>query len=230
MRQKLTLCTYVGGFAMTLFLVAAWPLWHMFPPPNADISAADWAAFFVEHHASILVGCIVEMFASSLVFIWVGALTTMLRQIEGKHTALSDAVLMIWTAGWMTLILVLIFFLAAAYRPDAEPQIVRALSDLGILMLIFPTVMGLIQFGLPGIIIICDKSAQPIFPRWLGYVCLWVALLSIPSAMIAIFQIGPFSWNGIIGFWIPIAAFGVAFSSLMWAMLRAAAKHPAFAD
>jgi hypothetical protein len=228
MSRKLTVCTYIGAVGMTLLLVAAWPLWHMLPPPNGDMTAAEWGAFYADHHTGVLVGSMVEMVAVSLIFIWAGTWTTMLRQVEGKHTPLTDSLLMLWAAGWMTLICVLIDFLAAAYRPDADAQIVRALSDMGILMLIFPTVMGLTQFGVPGFIILGDRSAQPIFPRWLGYINLWVALLSVPSAMIALFQAGPFSWNGAVGFWLPMAAFAVAFSCTMWAMLRAA-KHPAFA-
>jgi hypothetical protein len=135
---------------------------------------------------------------------------------------------MTWAAGMMTLICALIFFLAAAYRPDADAQIVRALSDMGIFLLVFPGLMGITQWGIPGFIILADKNPEPIFPRWLGYLSLWVALLSVPAVAIALFQTGPFSWNGMVGFWIPVAAFGVAVSCFMWAMLRAA-KRPPFA-
>jgi hypothetical protein len=214
---------------MTLMFIAIWPLWHVLPPPAANLSPVDFAAFFREHHTGVLVGCIVQLFAISLALIWVGALATMLRQIEGKHTPLTDAYFMLWTAGMTTLICAVIFFLSAAYRVEVDPQVVRALSDMGILMFVFPGAMGVTAWGVPGFIILGDKSAQPIFPRWLGYLSLWVALLSIPSVTIAVFQVGPFSWNGFIGFWVPVAAFGAAVGCFMWAMFRAA-DHPAFAD
>jgi hypothetical protein len=214
---------------MTLMFIAAWPLWHLFPPPAANMSAEAFAAFFLEHHTGMLVGSIVQMFACSLVYVWVGALTTMLREVEGKHTPLTDTFIMIWTAGMVTLICALIYFLSAAYRPDASPQLVRAMSDMGIFMFVFPGAMGIVQWGIPGFIILGDKRAQPVFPRWLGYLGLWVAALSVPAVMIAMFQTGPFSWNGIIGFWLPVAAFGVAVSCFTWAMLRGS-THPAFAD
>jgi len=38
--------------------------------------------------------------------------------------------------------------------------------------------------------------------------------------MVICFKTGPFAWNGIIAFWIPLAIFGTWFFVMAWVMLR----------
>jgi hypothetical protein len=39
-------------------------------------------------------------------------------------------------------------------------------------------------------------------PRWVGFANIWIAILFLPGALLPFFHSGPFSWNGIIGFWL----------------------------
>ena len=92
-------------------------------------------------------------------------------------------------------------------------------------MLVIPGLVGMVQYGVTGIIILLDKRDAPILPRWVGYVSIWVGLLSLPGVLIPFFKSGPFAWNGILAFWLPAILFGIMLNILTWAMLRAA-KHP----
>ncbi|MHB8691243.1 MAG: hypothetical protein ACYDHH_08350 [Solirubrobacteraceae bacterium] len=65
------------------------------------------------------------------------------------------------------------------------------------------------QWLATAIVILQDKRAEPIFPRWAGYLNLWVALGSIPSTLLQFVHRGPFAWNGIFSFWFGAAAFGI---------------------
>src|SRR3546814_17308303 len=49
-----------------------------------------------------------------------------------------------------------------------------------------------------------DGSEQPLFPRWIAYYNIWLSISFIPTGLVAFFKVGPFTWHGVIGFWIPI--------------------------
>jgi hypothetical protein len=87
------------------------------------------------------------------------------------------------------------------------------------LILPWPPIFG--QLGALIVAIFHDRSAAAVFPRWLGFFNLWVALLLLPASMIIFFKTGPFAWTGVIGFWIPAAVFGVWYIVMTVVLLRA---------
>ena len=48
-----------------------------------------------------------------------------------------------------------------------------------------------------------DKTDPTTFPRWYGYLNLWVATLSLPGCLVVVFNDGPLAWNGVFAFYIP---------------------------
>ena len=44
---------------------------------------------------------------------------------------------------------------------------------------------------------------------WYGFYNFWVAVLILPAGVICLFKAGPFAWNGILGFWLPLVDFGI---------------------
>ena len=53
------------------------------------------------------------------------------------------------------------------------------------------------------------RIAETVFPRWLGYFSLWAAALEVFSALSVFFYEGPFSYNGLVTFWVPGVSFFV---------------------
>ena len=70
-----------------------------------------------------------------------------------------------------------------------------------------------------GFAILGDQRTHPIFPRWLGFFNLWVAVLFIPRGLLTFFKTGPFAWNGLFVWWIPFLVF-FTWYLLMFYMLR----------
>jgi hypothetical protein len=47
----------------------------------------------------------------------------------------------------------------------------------------------------------------PIYPRWVGYVCLGSAISYLPAVVMVFFHSGPFAWTGLIALYIPASMF-----------------------
>src|SRR5262249_42242061 len=64
-----------------------------------------------------------------------------------------------------------------------------------------------LQVTVFGVAILLDRRKRPVFPRWLGYYNLWVALMFLPGTFNVFYQSGPLSRNGIIASYIPLTVF-----------------------
>jgi hypothetical protein len=64
-----------------------------------------------------------------------------------------------------------------------------------------------LQVSVFGVAILLDRRERPVFPRWLGYYNLWVALMFLPGTFNVFYQSGPLSRNGIIAWYIPLIVF-----------------------
>lgn len=72
-----------------------------------------------------------------------------------------------------------------------------------------------------GVATLRDAREHPVFPRWFGYLNLWVAFAFLPGPFIIFFHTGAFAWNGFAAFWIPASVFGVWFGSWFLALRNA---------
>jgi hypothetical protein len=109
---------------------------------------------------------------------------------------------------------------AILFRPTRDPQLILLLNDLAWLPFIGLFMPAMVQGIAIALAIFKDKE-EKVFPRWLGYFNVWVALLFIPDILIYSFKTGPFAWNGLIGFWLALSIFGVWFF-VMFPYLRRA--------
>ena len=118
-----------------------------------------------------------------------------------------------------------------AYRPDTDPQLIRFMNDYSwlVFVMMYPTyVVALISMALAGFM---DKRATPIYPRWFCYFTLWVAFAGIGGGFATFFKTGPFAWDGLFGFWTPVAMYLlwllVLFPLLLKLVKRAALENTA---
>jgi hypothetical protein len=229
MNRKIQFCAWMSQPSMLLMFISLWPLLHLFPPPPPLSSPAEIAERVETYRSYILMGGVLLTFALCLLFVFVGGLVACLKRMEGRMHPFTDAFIMLSALGYTTFFMVALFMIEAAYRPEASLEIVRTMTDLGIILLVFAAAPGFVMFLLAGLVVLGDKNPQPIFPRWTGYLSIWVAVLSIPGCMVAFFKTGPFAWNGILAFWMPAIVFGILIMVFWWAMLKAA-KHPALQD
>jgi hypothetical protein len=113
------------------------------------------------------------------------------------------------------------WWLIAAFRPDRPPEITQMLDDtawlqwVGGLTIYYPAVLTV------AVAAFLDKSKEPAFPRWFGYLSFWMAIVLLPGQAIFLFKTGVFAWNGLFSFWLAFAAFGAWFPIAFWLLRRA---------
>jgi hypothetical protein len=229
MKLKLQICAWSGVVGMILIFAAMWPLWHMLPPISPLLTMSETADHYRQYSMGILVGAVIQMTGVCLLVVFSGGLIACMKTIEGRFSPFTYGFVLLTSLVYFTVFVPGVIFSCLAYRPDWPDEVVRILSDLALIIYVWPGVLGTIAFLLPGLIILGDRRPQPVFPRWIGYLTLWVAILLAPGNAVTFFKSGPFAWNGLIAFWIPAVAFGGLINVLAWAMIRAN-THPAIAE
>ena len=78
---------------------------------------------------------------------------------------------------------------------------------------------------------VAHRSERPLFPRWVGYVDLAVAVAYAGGAPAIFVKTGAFGWDGLLSLWVPFAGFsvwlGVTFFSCVKAVDGPAVAAPA---
>ncbi len=95
------------------------------------------------------------------------------------------------------------------------------LNDLSWIFAVLPWPPAFMQNIAIAAAILTDKSANPIFPRWVAYMNIWVSLAYIPGGLLPFFKSGPFAWNGILVFWLAGSVFIIWFVAMTVMLLKA---------
>ena len=97
---------------------------------------------------------------------------------------------------------------AMAYRVDAlDPATTQLLYDIILFLFLIPWPPFMLWQFITGFAILSSTNTETVFARWTGYFSLWAGALELFSAMCVFFYTGPFSYNGLVTFWVPGASF-----------------------
>jgi hypothetical protein len=187
----------------------ALPLANLLPPPSPGLPPARFAHELIGNRTEFRLGLILGLVACPLYAFVCAAVTVQLKRIEGRYSPFAYAQLGLGVLAVLEVLFPFMFLLAAAYRPERSAAQIQLLSDIALLPFVGAWMTVVFQWLATAIVILQDKRAEPIFPRWAGYLNLWVALGSIPSTLLQFVHRGPFAWNGIFSFWFGAAAFGI---------------------
>jgi len=217
-----------SGVAYLVTLLVGWVLIAGFlPPPSPAEPAARIAAVFAHDTVRIRIGMVLTMFAAMLMIPVTAAAAKALASVEGGPGVLSYSALLGGAGNMCLTFYPATFWLWAAYRPDRGDELIYLINDLAWLQFVGGFT---IFFGLPLAMIAAafmDQRPDPVFPRWTGYLNIWVLVLCLPDQLLFFFHSGPFAWNGLFALYIPLVAFFAWMSTTVWVLLRAARRTPA---
>jgi hypothetical protein len=198
-----------SGFAFEVLFTVFWACFgHNLPPASPSLSAQQLAAHFVLHHNAILFGNSVAALVAVLWIPWTAQLTVVMWRIEGSSPVLTIIQLIGGALTAWVLIFCPAIWAVAAFRRAADPNIVRALNDLGFILFNVTYAVTSVQAIASGLVGLADNSARPLFPRWVCYWAIFAGISFVPLTAMPFFKTGPLAWNGAISFW---TLFGIYF-------------------
>ena len=209
----MTMILFFGGFAG----MARWV-----PPLDPALTADAVAQHYSDNSVSIRVGMVMVLFGATAYLPWTMVLTEYVRKVEGKSIFRSGLQFAGGVMSQLTFFIPSFLWAVAAYRPERDAMVVQGISDIGWLLFITATPPFMLQYSTLAIAIFADKRANPGFPRWAAYLQILIALSFVPASLALFFKAGPFAWNGIFVWWIPLTVFFAWFlvmTILAWRMV-----------
>ena len=208
MEQRVQRVLIWTGPAMVLLWLGAFVFIAGFIPPSAPSDTATEVVLrYTRDHNAIKLGMVISMLGSALLVPWAVAISGQLRRIDGAK-ALADVQMVSCALLSLEFITPIGVWMAAAFRyDDRAPDVTQALHDLGWILFVTVIWSMWIQLLAIGAAILIDRSPEPVLPRWLGYLQIWVAILVLPAGIVLFFKNGPFAWNGLVGIYLPLVAY-----------------------
>jgi hypothetical protein len=119
----------------------------------------------------------------------------------------------------------------AAFNPGRPAEVTALMHEFANLMLVTTDQYFIFQMiPITWISLRQAQDAQSPFPRWFGYLNLWIALMFELGAIGFIPKTGPFAWNGLFVFWSPLTLFGVWIGTSSWLLFRALRRQEAHGE
>lgn len=205
-------CVWLVGYA----IFARW-----IPPLSPDMTPRETADHYSEHAGAIRVGMVFMTLGSVLYLPWTALLAQIIRQVERSSRILSWTQLTSGVVAALSFMIPAYIWAAISFRPHRSPQVAQTLSDLGWLMFITAIGPFILQYATLAIAIFIDDRDAPAFPRWVGYLQVWVSLSFVPAVLAFFVKTGPFAWNGLMVWWIPLGTFSAWFAILVFYVRRA---------
>jgi hypothetical protein len=219
--------TWTGPAMLVLWVVSFIVLAGFIPPPRPLKTPTEVVAMYRDHTTLIRLGLVITMFASALLVPFAAVISAQLRRIAAARSTLPGTQLASAALLSLEFIIPLMVWQTAAYRLDGDSaRLIQMLNDMGWIMFVGVISSAVVQFASIGFAILVDERRETVFPRWAGYFNLWVALLVSPAGIIVFFKHGPFAWNGLISFFLPLAAFAI-WMAVMFVLLRRAIAQEA---
>ena len=196
------LCAWSVVAYLVLFGIFWGVLGHNIPPYSAAYPLEDLVAHYQANTWKLRIGYSVAMAAAVLYMTWTVGVFGIMRQMEQRGYMLSYLQLM---GGSLTCLVVMfscVFWLAAAFRPETDPNIIQLLHDLGWLMIDLGFSVTTVQYVAFGLLALADARPRPLFPKWVAWLGIWAGLESFVECIMPLFRTGPFAWNGLFPYWV----------------------------
>lgn len=214
----------VYGFALVVLL-------KMVPPPSARWSAAQIAEFYQHNSIRIRWGAVIAGWSGAFMMPILAVLTIQMARVEVGGAKIWTALSLV-SGALMSLFLALptIFFGTAAFTADRLPEVTALMHQLGVLTLV--TTDQFYIFLWVAVTVIALRPATQLvahnpFPRWWGYLSLWITVMFEAGAFAFVPRSGPLAWDGLLVFWSPVSLFTVWIIVQCWLIFRALREQAA---
>lgn len=195
---------------MVVFMLCIVFLIRMVPLPAATLSAEEVAAIYRGNSLNIRIGAVVCSWVAAFMVPLAMVITVQMHRIEKGWPIWS--VLQLCGGCLMSMFLCFppIIWGVAAFSPDRPAEVTLGIHELANMTLVTTDQYFIFQYVAIAVVALTGR-ADPLspFPRWYGYYTIWTAIMFEAGALGFIPRTGPFAWNGLFVFWIPLTIFGL---------------------
>jgi hypothetical protein len=220
-------CAYSGLVFIGLFMIAMMFVIPFIPPVSPAAGSAEVAQLFRDHSMGIRIACALMMYACAFGWCWTASVAIWTAKMEGSMPVLSVSQCLCGIFSFGGSYFTVIAWVSATFRPDQPEHLIYLMSDQGWFWIVMMGSCAVMQMIFVGLAVLNDKSAEPIFPRWVGYCNIWLGVMQIPGVTVPFFKQGPFAWDGFFAFWMPLTTFSLWIFVDTWAVLRAIKREDA---
>jgi hypothetical protein len=189
--------------AVAVVWIAAFFLFPGFVPPmSPEASATEVAEFYSENLSRVRYSMILfNWFCVALIPILM-LIVERMRAMAHRTPVMRYCVIGVSGAAPIVFLTSTVFWLIAAFRPDRSPDLTLLLNDLAWVTF---------TCGVPFLVALClflalaiayDAQEDPVFPRWVAWFNVVIAIVLVPAAFAGLTQTGPFAWDGLVSFWL----------------------------
>ena len=206
-------CAWSGPFFIVAFLTVWAGVAGFFPPPSENWDADRVVKFLSDDSVRIRLGMGLAVFVSGFYLFWTLAIARVMKAMEPSA---SSPLTRLQVYGGLGTMFAIIFFglvwATAAFQAserDADPHTVQMLHDLGWIAFDLVGMPTMIQMCAIGALLISprDPGEPQLMPRWVAYLCFFVASIFLEVLLLLFIKTGPFAWHGVVTYYVILAAF-----------------------
>src|SRR5581483_1290075 len=192
-----------SGVVLVISLIVAQGfLMGFIPPPSPASSAQQIAQRYIDHKLAIRFATLIECIGFTFYLTWSMSIVFFMRRMERGMPVLSYTAIANAGGGYVFFLLMPITWAVLAFRPEAlDPAFLQLANDFVWFVFILSWPPFAVFMLLIAAAVLRDRDPKPTFPRWVGYLNIWTAVLIVPAGLIEFFKTGPFAYDGIISFW-----------------------------
>jgi hypothetical protein len=192
------------------------------PPPSPSATGEQIRDMFMAHQFGIITGGVLMAIGAGGPFLaFICTISAVIRRTESGLPIFTYVQMLGGAFAAMVTLVSAMMWVTLGFRPDRDPGMMLMFNDFAWLFVLSTFSFGVIQNLAIAFAILGDDSPTPVFQRWVAYFNFWVAFLILPAGAIPFFKGGPFSWDGIISFWLVLIVFAVWTAVMPLALLRA---------
>ena len=202
--QKVCIWT---GVPMIIMLMAGLVFAGLIPPASPRGNAAEIAATYREHTGQIRFWLAVSFLSIGFLFPFGAAIAAQTRRLEGRTPVLTYIQIAGLASGSLIFVIPWICWFVAAFRPERSDSEIQLVSDLGWITFVTAFIAFSAWLVAVGVAILSDPNPKPLFPRWLGYWNIFVAVSFVPDICVPFFKSGLLCWRGVLPFYFPFGTY-----------------------
>ena len=213
---------YWTWIPLLAILVAAFVLFPGFISPiSPRASAAEVAEFYRQDLSRVRYSMILFNWFGVALIPFVLLIAERMRAMAHRTPVLRYCVIGVAGGAPIVFLTSTVFWLLAAFRPDRSPELTLLTNDLAWITFTCGVPFLVALFLFIALAIAWDDQAQPVFPRWVAWFNVAMAVAVAPAGFAGLTTSGVFAWDGFVSFWMKNVAFA------LWIVVMATVLRPA---